>query len=107
MILLDIDDPKGCFECECRLFYRFDSDESHYICPLIKLDENTYKEVSDDGERDEKCPIVDEITDGEYHKIICHREQKVLLDKIRAREKATGKKIVSDDELSTPVYLED
>ena len=86
-------------------------DDFHYICPYITPDESkdvhVYMEVPDDGSRHERCPIVDEITEKEYKHLICFRENRRILDRIMAREKALGKKIVSDDEIGTPACTED
>lgn len=60
--------PKGCYDCDnCDKRAYFDGNEWHLGCRLL------CKEVSDDGETDEMCPIVGEIPDRHGRLIDAYR----------------------------------
>lgn len=103
MVILNMDKvPTGCTECDlCDNRSHFDGNEwisgCRYLC----------KPVSDDGERDEDCPFIGEISDKEYRLIKTRRETLKHMEerkKWRQEHELPEPKVIND--IGIPVYLD-
>lgn len=113
MIVLNIEHlPKGCFECECQIPDHFDGNEWHYVCPFIEgiaPDKGIYGEVFNDGERHEKCPMIDELTEKEYELFVRRREMDRHFEAKKQWRKEHGipEPKPNYDDFGTPACTED